>query len=864
MSGEVQTGAPVLGPEERSGAEPAAATAPGRRPWAGLAAVVWVVLLGLASLAPALAHGSKLGAFGVVHSYGIEATPGRSGPYNPVASDQVQQTAPWVALDWTEVHHGHLPLWNPYSAMGTPLLFDFQSAGLSVPALVSYVFPWRFSYDVFVFVKLVIAGTGLLFAARVLRVGWLGAALGASIGELSGAFSGWLGWPMDGVLCWTGWVLGAGLLLARGRRRRLAVPLLAFSLAAAVYGGHPESLVILAVAVTVPVVVALVAGARSGGGRALLARLGTLVGGAAAGAALGAPLLLPGAQLLAGSVHQGRSGYYGFPARTAVNLLFAGWYGYPVRTSQYFGFANYYETAAFVGLAGLALAVLALLRGWRRPGVAGVGLGAVVLGCIVWWQRMALWIDKVPGGKLIIWSRALIPLDLFLGLLAGAGLDVLLRDRAGARATARWYALVALAGAVVLAGFGYHELAHPPGGGAAAIRDRSFGWPAVQAALLLLSAAAAVLATHRRPAGHPRHGRRTPLEHAARAGVALVALSEIGFVLFATPRLWSSSATGFARTPAEQRLAALVGTQRISFDCPDATHFADLGILPEANAAKGIAEAEMYDAILPLHYLTVYARLSHTRPAAPNSGNFCVPVTNAAIGRDYGIAYVLTAAGGPAIPGARRAGTIGGEQVWHVPGASVVSIQPVGAPLDDRSATAVPLSERDPARLTLHLHPATTSRLEVHLGAFPGWSARIDGRPLHLRSLFGDELQAVVPAGAHTVVLRYQPKRFVEGTWLAIAALVALAAVAGLQLLSRRRPRREAIVLPAALAGPAGGSQDAGGGATRPYGASAADGGDGRAPATPAPPAGRGGRSRRRSVSSPPTRAWRNRQTRQV
>ncbi len=152
-----------------------------------------MVLLGLASLAPALAHGSELGSFGVLHSYGIEATAGRPAPYDPVASDQVQQTAPWTALDWTEVHEGHLPLWNPYSAMGTPLLFDFQSAGLSLPAIVSYAFPRRFSYDVLVFVKLVLAGTGLLFAARVLQVRWAPAALAASEGELSGSCSGWLG-----------------------------------------------------------------------------------------------------------------------------------------------------------------------------------------------------------------------------------------------------------------------------------------------------------------------------------------------------------------------------------------------------------------------------------------------------------------------------------------------------------------------------------------------------------------------------------------------------------------------------------------------------------------------------------------------
>ena len=817
-----------------------------RRRLAGLAAVAWVVALGLASLAPALAHGSKLGSFGVARSYGIEATGGRPAPYDPVASDQVQQTAPWTALDWTEVHEGHLPLWNPYSAMGTPLLFNFQSAGLSLPAIVSYALPRRFSYDVLVFVKLVLAGTGLLFAARVLGVRWRSAAFAASVGELSGSFSGWLGWPMDGVACWTGWILGAGLLLAEGRRRRVALPLLAFSLAGAIYGGHPEVLVITAVAVSVPVVVTLVGSTLRRGVRTLLVRFGTLAGGAALGAGLGLPLLLPGAQLLAGSVHVGRSGYYGLPVRTAVDLIFSGWNGYPIRTSEYFGFANYFETAAFVGLAAVVLVVLGLLRRWRRPGVVGVGLAAVVLGCIVWWGRMASWIDRVPGARLILWSRSLIPLDLMLALLAGVGLDALLAafaprsvpvgagrtggiagggplagerasdaarsdapsnavDRVdgstigdagdrGARVTARWFAILALLAAVALAALGYHELVAAPGGAATAIRDRSFAWPAAQAAALLVAAAALLVSTHRVSTHRSRsaagHRRRSSLGVAG-AATALLVVAEIGFLLFGTPRLWSSSHTGFAPTPAVARLASIVGDQRIGFDCANATHLADLGILPEANAVYGIAEAEMYDAILPLRYLSVYSRLSHTAPAQPNSGNFCVPVTSAAIARDYGISYVLEASGAAALPGGVRVGTVGGEELWRVPGASVVTVQPLRAALDDTSATAVPVSEADPARLTLHVDPGTVSRLELHVGAFPGWSARIDGRRLRLRSLFGDELQATVPAGAHTVVLTYRPKRWVEGTWAAIAALVALALVAVGEAVGRRRHLRE-------------------------------------------------------------------------
>lgn len=793
--------------------------------WRGLLAVVWVVLAGWASLAPALTHGSKLGSYDVAALYGFGRGTAAT-PFNAVASDQAQQTIPWTDLDWTEVHDGHLPLWNPYAAMGTPLLANFQSAGFSLPVLVSYVAPRRLAYDVVVLMKLAIAGTGLLLLARTLRLGWVAAAFAGTVGELSGAFSGWLAWPMAGVLCWTGWVLAAALLLAEGRRTRAAVPLLAVASAFAVYGGHPESVVLLAVTVAVPVIVVLSLSGRP----SLVRRLLALAGAGAGGLALSAPLLLAGAQALHGSVHQVRTGYTPFPLQVAGGLVFSGYWGYPTRSSTYFGVANYYETAAYVGLTALVLVVLGLARRGRRPGVAGLGLAALVLLLIAFSPTVAQVVDHVPGADLVVWNRALIPLDLLLGVLAGVGLDVLLSARGAAgrdRTAARSFAVAAVAGAAVLAAYAWHDAAHPPPTAVTAhIRAVSFRWPAAEAATLLLAAAACLLAARAGPRARPRPA----LAVTARVAVLSVVAVEVVFLVVGTPRLWGTSHRGLVVTPAIARLEAVVGEQRVGFDCPDATHFADEGILPEANAAYGLAEAEMYDAVLPLSYLRTYARLTGTPVAAPNSGNFCVPVTDAAVGREYGIAYVLKARGAAAPAGAVAVGRVDDEFLWRVPGASVVSLQPAGAPLDDPAATPVRFGERDPARLTLHVRAGAPSRLELHIGAYPGWSARIDGRRLALRPLYGQQMQALVPAGAHTVVVTYRPGPFVAGTWLAIAGLAGLAAFALAGLVSARRRSTDRSPAGAMRAEPADAAEVT---AARP-------------------------------LSSLGTRAWRNRQTRQV
>ena len=78
---------------------------------------------------------------------------------------------PWSTLAWTQVHHGHLPLWNPYSGLGLPLAFNWQSAVFSLPALIGYLLPLHLAYTAQIIVTLVVAGTGAYALARVLGLG---------------------------------------------------------------------------------------------------------------------------------------------------------------------------------------------------------------------------------------------------------------------------------------------------------------------------------------------------------------------------------------------------------------------------------------------------------------------------------------------------------------------------------------------------------------------------------------------------------------------------------------------------------------------------------------------------------------------
>src|ERR1019366_2685557 len=104
-------------------------------------------------------------------------------------------------------------------------------------------------------------------------------------------------WPLSDVVAWTGWICALCVLAYRSQRRRYVV-LLAVAVAFALYGGFPEAYALALYAIGAFLVL---------GGLAVLARrrsvalfgIARIGGGVAAGVALAAPLLLPGAQLLA-------------------------------------------------------------------------------------------------------------------------------------------------------------------------------------------------------------------------------------------------------------------------------------------------------------------------------------------------------------------------------------------------------------------------------------------------------------------------------------------------------------------------------------------------------------------------------------
>jgi hypothetical protein len=698
-----------------------------------------------------------------------------------VVADQIQQFVPWTNLAWYQVHNGHIPLWNPYNVTGLPLAFNWQSGVFSLPTLVGYLLPVSYAFTAIVLTKLVIAGTGAYVLCRIMRLGPLAAALGGTAFELSGPMIVHAGWPFPSVTCWAGWILAAVVGLLGNTHRVRNVTMLAIAVGFAVYGGHPESLIVMGLVVVFFVVVCLVARPRSAEGPVVRPLLYCTLGGVC-GLGLGAPLLFPGFQLGQASVRGYANGTPAFPLTHVATLLAVGLPGNDLGT-----------TAAYVGVVVVALAVVGTRMSWERPEIRALAAVTVVTALLTFASPVDELLRAVPGGRTVTWNRAVMILALALAVLAATGMDALVRSTKDLTAVSWAAGAFGLLGLFVLALF----LADQLGLGPSSLRhEASLVWPAVQAVVGLGLTGAWWWS--RRPAAKSGSSAGTIYR---RVPAILLAL-ETGFLLSAGIPFWSVSSTYFATDPPVTTLQRDVGSALVGFSTCHPQYYLkyspqEVGIWPDANVAYRVREFAVYDPILPEKYLHEWRAIGghHFPTSLSDVGLFCARITTTPEARLFGVRYLLESPDSARPIGTVPVAKLGNETLVSVPDAADATSSPVpagGAPLSTE-APGVPLAvtHPDPASWRIALNATTPSIVRLRLTAVPGWHASINGRPLALRPWAGGTmLEVQVPAGRQVIEVHYWPLAFTVGIAVATSIFtgLVLAALGGF-VLGRRRGR---------------------------------------------------------------------------
>ncbi|HEY4640630.1 MAG TPA: YfhO family protein [Thermoanaerobaculia bacterium] len=293
---------------------------------------------------------------------------------NPLTNDTVKLFLPWMQVAREELFHFRAPLWNRYAFSGYPLLGNGESAPFSPLFLATLFVPLPKQIVAMAGLKLFIALLfGFLFVKRFgagdAAACFAACAFAFSVGQTVNLY-----YSSGTVMSMLPAALFA-LLYAMDVRSRRGVVLVALVIALLMAGGHPESVLHIAMgaALVLAIEMALARDVR----RVLYPVLGAI-----AGVALSAPAWVPSAMQVPLSARyaslQGVPHADTFPLTALWAMVSPNGFGSPVRHNWNW-ISNYFSIASsYIGLLPLVIAIAVLFS--RRAGVRerawiGVAIG---------------------------------------------------------------------------------------------------------------------------------------------------------------------------------------------------------------------------------------------------------------------------------------------------------------------------------------------------------------------------------------------------------------------------------------------------------------------------------------------------------
>ena len=361
-------------------------------------------------------------------------------------NDLSSQTLPWYEFGFGELRQGNLPLWNPHLFSGLPYLGGFQSALFYPPNLLYLALPMATVVNLLIALHIALLGLFMFLWASRRGLHPLACFASAALLMFSGPcflrlYAGHL--ASFTTMAWIPLVfLAIDAYLSTRRPGWCFAGMAAITMM--ILAGEAQYVFRTVVAAGAYTLFCLAIERRR-----LQAALGisAMFGGAAA---LSAAQLLPGAAAIAESVRSRRlpqafAATFSFPPENLLTLLAPGFFG-DMTNFSFWGKSYLWEVSLFFGVTGLVLAICGVVYGDKRAKRFSLAmvLILVLLALGSYSPLFGFLYSVVPGfdrfrGNAKFNVHAMI----FLALLAGVGLDALLRS---GRRPARLPAFLAAAG----------------------------------------------------------------------------------------------------------------------------------------------------------------------------------------------------------------------------------------------------------------------------------------------------------------------------------------------------------------------------------------------------------------------------------
>jgi len=685
-------------------------------------------------------------------------------PHNPML-DPIQQYLPWRIYAVESLRAGVIPLWNPYAFCGTPFLANLQSALLYPLNLLFLITGARHGFGVSAILHLTLGGLLSYAFLRSLALRRPAALCGALVVMFNGYTVAWLEYPTLSlwVFMWLPMMLWCYERSLRARGGPWAL-LCALALGMQFLGGHLQVSAYVLIAFALYVVIRLIRPGADGVARPVTAALAAAP--LALGLALAAAQVLPTLELAG---HSGRAAHgpkgavaAAFPLTHLVLYLIPNFFGNPVAYNYWGHFRdpsaiNFFETACYVGVLPLLLAVWSLRR-WREPSwwfFAALTAFAVLaaIGSPVY----LLLYHLVPGFRELAGLGRVLCLAAFgLAGLAALGLDDLLTREKPALVRP----VFVFGGLAILFVFASLRALQPlisEMGAAfwAYLNRQIIGF----VALLLIGIVVIQLRS------------RLRLGPAPFGWLALAAVGGdlIGFGIGFNPFMPARMA--YPETDSIRWLRHHVGHSRFTSLSSDG-----LDWMPHnAPMVFGLRDIHGSDSLR--------VRGSFELVSPPGADQARYPSPESPLMNELAVRYLMT-----------RGRLTSPWRLVHAAEAPIYE-NPAALPrayLTREGEERLPMARsqvtfaRDDANaVTLVAEGSQPGVLVLTDSYYPGWRAWVDGRPVEIRLVNRAFRGIAVSSGRHNVELRYEPASFRVGLFVSLTALWVLSGGAGALLLRR-------------------------------------------------------------------------------
>jgi len=158
---------------------------------------------------------------------------------NFLITDPVRQQIPWKSLAISLEKQLDLPLWNPYSFAGTPLLANFQSAPFYPLNLFFFILPFDLAWSFLILLEPLLGGIFLYAYLKNLKLKKIASLLGSVTFVFSGFFMVWLEWgTVDHTLLWLPLILLSADKIIDTKKKFAWLLVFALSMSSSFLAGH--------------------------------------------------------------------------------------------------------------------------------------------------------------------------------------------------------------------------------------------------------------------------------------------------------------------------------------------------------------------------------------------------------------------------------------------------------------------------------------------------------------------------------------------------------------------------------------------------------------------------------------------------